>query len=562
VVAATIAGAGPAGGAPGGPARAVVVGVQGGDRLVVRLASGRLERVAVLGIAAPAAGACAASAAAAETRRLTSGKHVALVADATGPARDGAGRLLAYVGLSGGLDLGRVLLDRGLAQIDAWGRPFGRFLAYVPVQRSAEAAARGIWRACAADVSVTVTAAPGRVAVGDRIAYTAVVRNRGPLTARGVALELRPSRASPLHSVASAAGPCVPRGWLATCSFASLPPGAAVTATLVAEAATAGPAWARGVARFPWCVRARCGATPLRDADTANDEQIGLKIVQGATASLDRRAAPATVRPVAAGPRGSAAARGPGPDLRELTGVEFVSVCGFSHRAPDDPIVHPGHAGLSHDHTFFGNVSTNASSTPGSLRTSQTTCQRSQDTAAYWVPTLIVDHRVVEPTDAVVYYRRRTIDRVRPFPAGLAVVAGDAHAAASQHPAVVFWDCGDGDPAPPTAAARSCPGSPGRTLRLNVRFPDCWDGRQVDSDDHASHMAYSSAGVCPASHRVAVASLTLVVQYPTAGGPGVQLASGGQLSAHADFVNAWQQSALTRLVDYCLNALRICGRSS
>jgi hypothetical protein len=95
-----------------------------------------------------------------------------------------------------------------------------------------------------------------------------------------------------------------------------------------------------------------------------------------------------------------------------------------------------------------------------------------------------------------------------------------------------------------------------------VRFPDCWDGARLDSGDHASHMAYSSRGLCPEAHPVAVASLTLAVQYPTAGGPGALLASGGRLSAHADFVNAWQQVGLGRLVDYCLNALRICGRSS
>jgi len=49
------------------------------------------------------------------------------------------------------------------------------------------------------------------------------------------------------------------------------------------------------------------------------------------------------------------------------------------------------------------------------------------------------------------------------------------------------------------------------------------------------------------------------MQYPVAGGPGVELTSMGQFSRHADFVNAWQQPELSRLVDYCLNALRVCG---
>jgi len=44
--------------------------------------------------------------------------------------------------------------------------------------------------------------------------------------------------------------------------------------------------------------------------------------------------------------------RGASPPLR---GVNFISVCGFSHRGPDDPIVLPRQPGFSHDHTFVGN---------------------------------------------------------------------------------------------------------------------------------------------------------------------------------------------------------------
>ena len=40
----------------------------------------------------------------------------------------------------------------------------------------------------------------------------------------------------------------------------------------------------------------------------------------------------------------------------------------------------------------------------------------------------------------------------------------------------------------------------------------------------------------------------------------LELASGGIYSAHADFFNAWNETALTRLTNGCLNALRHCGR--
>jgi hypothetical protein len=66
-------------------------------------------------------------------------------------------------------------------------------------------------------------------------------------------------------------------------------------------------------------------------------------------------------------------------------------------------------------------------------------------------------------------------------------------------------------------------------------------------------MAYSVRGVCPASHPVEVPALTLVIHYPVGGGTGTGLASGGQFSGHADFVNAWNQGALATLVGRYLN---------
>lgn len=255
----------------------------------------------------------------------------------------------------------------------------------------------------------------------------------------------------------------------------------------------------------------------------------------------------------------------PGPDLRAFDGVEFITTCDFSHRASDDPIVFPRQPDFSHDHTFFGNVDTDAFSTPASLRREgATSCERNEDTAAYWAPTLLVDDKAVIPVDAKIYYRRRTIQRLRAFPAGLEMVAGDSHARAQQPTSVVSFSCGDGalEGVAHVAAVPTCPTATGaKSLNLNVRFPDCWDGKRLDSPDHQSHMAYSARGACPASHPVAVPSIEIAIQYPVAGGPGVELSSQGTLTGHADFVNGWQQPALQRLVDYCLNALRACDRA-
>jgi hypothetical protein len=250
------------------------------------------------------------------------------------------------------------------------------------------------------------------------------------------------------------------------------------------------------------------------------------------------------------------------PDTAELVGVNFISVCSFSHRAPDDPIVFPGQPGASHDHTFVGSTSTNAFSTGHTLRASPSTCDRAGDTAAYWMPTLLVAGQAVVPRGATIYYRRHSVDPVRPFPPGLRMIAGSAMANAPQGMRVTFWNCGVASGLPRSATVPTCPNDRALGLRLHVQFPDCWNGVKLDSPDHQSHMAYSRARRCPATHPVSVPAIALIYRYPTTGGPDAALASGGQFSAHADFFNAWQQSRLAALVETCLNALRHCGRGS
>ena len=244
----------------------------------------------------------------------------------------------------------------------------------------------------------------------------------------------------------------------------------------------------------------------------------------------------------------------------DLRGVNFVETCRFSHAAPDDPIVFPGRPGASHDHTFVGNRSTNASSTFGSLRASGTTCRNRADTAAYWVPTLLQDGKPVLPVGATIYYRRGTLAPVRTFPNNFRMIAGDATATTPQGMRVTFWSCGALSGVPPSATVPTCPAGRGSFLRLHVRFPSCWDGARLDSPDHKSHLAYAVGRRCPSTHPVPVPAVTQIYRYPTRGGEGFTLASGGQFSAHADFLNAWRPGALRRLVDGCLNALVHCGR--
>jgi hypothetical protein len=257
----------------------------------------------------------------------------------------------------------------------------------------------------------------------------------------------------------------------------------------------------------------------------------------------------------------------------ERGGGLFYATCYVSHRGPDDPIVFPGRPGRSHLHDFLGNNNTDAYSTPQSLRAAgPTSCNRPTDRSAYWVPTLYEgeDRVPVDILQSFALYQtgERDAESIQPFPKNFQMIAGDADSSGPQPVRTVDWRCtkrgesrkrrGAARPSIPTCA-------PGSELKLQVIFPDCWDGRRLDSADHQSHVAYSirvpgdTARACPRSHPVLLPVLRLLVKYATRGGPDVRLSAGDVNAAHADFVNAWDQDLLERLVRDCLNADKYCG---
>lgn len=242
--------------------------------------------------------------------------------------------------------------------------------------------------------------------------------------------------------------------------------------------------------------------------------------------------------------------------------VRFVAVCTWSHRASDDPILHPGRPGAAHSHDFFGSTATDAWSTADSLLGTDSTCQtQPADTAAYWTPTLYDGADAVEPGRLYAYYLRPAVERLRPetiepYPLGLVMIAGDMHAIGPQPTSVVAWHCGSSDER--SAMPPTCPR--GLPLGLRVAFPTCWDGVHLDSDDHRSHVSYLVDGRCPASHPVVLPELVVDVAYAFSGDPSeLRLASGDAGTGHADFLDAWDPNALQDLVVGCLQAGTECG---
>lgn len=60
-------------------------------------------------------------------------------------------------------------------------------------------------------------------------------------------------------------------------------------------------------------------------------------------------------------------------------------------------------------------------------------------------------------------------------------------------------------------------------MRAQVFFPSCWDGQNLDSPDHQSHMSYPigayNDGACPDSHPVHLLSLFYEYLAPTGNFP-------------------------------------------
>ena len=160
------------------------------------------------------------------------------------------------------------------------------------------------------------------------------------------------------------------------------------------------------------------------------------------------------------------------------------------------------------------------------------------------MPTVYYGREPITPLAALVYYTKRTAGPVVAPPVGLKMLAGNPSAHHKQSIEIASWSCGGVGGLRRFAAIPVC--HTDDALELEVRFPNCWNGKTTDSANHKSHTAYSSAaGACPTSHPVRLPTITIVLLYPPQA-RGAQPAS-GKFAAHADFMNGWEQEDLERL---------------
>ena len=277
----------------------------------------------------------------------------------------------------------------------------------------------------------------------------------------------------------------------------------------------------------------------------------------------------------------------------------FRFECGAGQLLRDDPIAFPGQPGASHLHQFYGNLGANASSTFQSLRTSGlSTCGGSANPlnrSGYWTPAMLDGKgNVVRPDLIAEYYKRRPVTDpivsdptnaqfqgyAQPMPNGIRWIVGfDMNSGSNPQAGSTYWNCtGPGSvpghyPDIPTALTQGhC--TVGDQLLAITDAPDCWDGKNLDSADHRSHVAYAGYGSwgylkCPAGYPFVIPVNHLAVFYSIAAGDDPtkwslssdsmypSLPAGSTL--HSDFFAAHDNVEEATWTAACINQLLTCS---
>ena len=95
-------------------------------------------------------------------------------------------------------------------------------------------------------------------------------------------------------------------------------------------------------------------------------------------------------------------------------------------------------------------------------------------------------------------------------------------------------------------------------IRAEIQFPSCWNGKDLDSANHTSHVAYPSQlrnGPCPPGFDIRLPTLFYETIYQTNAFKGIAggfVFSNGDPTGygyHADFICGWEDGVLQAVID-------------
>ncbi|KAJ5794975.1 hypothetical protein N7457_001574 [Penicillium paradoxum] len=276
---------------------------------------------------------------------------------------------------------------------------------------------------------------------------------------------------------------------------------------------------------------------------------------------------------------------------------------GRSGLARLDPIVEPGEIS-SHTHAVHGGGNFGMSADQDILRESEcTSCAVTQDKSAYWHPALFFMHSngsaevVPEIGGMLVYYLLYGYgsgedyadeDRITAFPDNFRMLAGDPFQRNFSLPVpdppksewtgihgtqealrakAVGFNCLNYNEKPEATLERHF--LPNKTyldahctdgVRFELMFPSCWNGKDLDSHDHKSHVQYPSLvmdGTCPEGYETRLVSLlfeTIWDTYAFKDFDGYFTLANGDPTGygyHGDFMQGWEEGVLQEAIETC-----------
>jgi hypothetical protein len=182
------------------------------------------------------------------------------------------------------------------------------------------------------------------------------------------------------------------------------------------------------------------------------------------------------------------------------------------------------------------------------------------------------DGTPIKPQALIAYYKTGYTlapSSIRAVPTGLRMIAGDPNRSSPQQYGPTVFKCinnASGTGAPSSSVPNCVYGT--ETLWMTIMFPQCWDGVNLDSPDHKSHMAYPSGGRCPSSHPVGIPEISFNVLFaPTEANSTLRWRLSSDTydasipagySAHGDWFNGWKPDIMDAWVKGCDQVAKDC----
>ncbi|MGW0989219.1 DUF1996 domain-containing protein [Streptomyces sp. NPDC002486] len=270
----------------------------------------------------------------------------------------------------------------------------------------------------------------------------------------------------------------------------------------------------------------------------------------------------------------------------------FTTNCGTNqneNRNSDNVIVAPGVSnGAQHQHDYVGNQSNNAFASDEDLANAETSCQNQGDKSSYFWPVLRIQDgsddidagqpgggqdgnvgKIVEPAEAQLKFVGNRTSDVVAMPKALRIITGDAKSLTNGlNNANTSWSCTGFEDRQVTDKYPLCP--QGSSVVRTSNFQSCWDGQNIDSANHRTHVDFVEAdGSCSNGFKaIPQLQVRLVydVQAPQINNGQVQNAFAVDsfpeqlhkaITDHNDFINFFDENVMNKMVQ-CINGGQDC----